>query len=310
MYCTNPGYQAGIGFIPCRKCKACKVAKKKEWADRLIIESTYWPFSYFVSMTFAPENLRPDLSLDPKDMVDWKKRLGYYFGKVPQLYYCGEYGDEGDLPHYHAIIFCGSDQFCNILKSWTLGRITIEYCTPERCCYTTGYTTEKMDKPERSDGRHPEFYGASRKPPIGYRLLYDILEKMATSDGFRERMLRHVYPPYSVNIGGRNIRLPPYIRNKLAPLWREYNAEKQAAFKLQKNFEAQLILKQIKKNLQKLRLIDPDEEFTFTDHDGKEVTISNANRLDWKRMKFASMEIRENLEARQVKAYNIRHRRL
>lgn len=308
MYCTNPNYINGR-FTPCRHCKACEVAKKKEWADRLIIESTYWPYSYFVSMTYDPEHMPPDLSLRPKEMVDWKKRLGYYFGKVPQLYYCGEYGDEGDLPHYHAIVFCDSDQFHNILKSWTLGRISIEFCTPERCAYTTGYTTEKIDKPERTDGRHPEFHGASRKPPLGYRLLFDILEKMATNDGFRERILRHVYPPYSVQIGGKNIRLPPYIRNKLAPLWREFNAEKQKTFTEQKKAESQIILEQIKKNLQAMHLLEDDEIFEFTDFYGEQKVIKKTPRLNWKHFKFVSREIRDNLDARNRKSYNFRHRR-
>lgn len=308
MYCTNPNYINGR-FTPCRHCKACEVAKKKEWADRLIIESTYWPYSYFVSMTYDPEHMPPDLSLIPKEMVDWKKRLGYYVGKVPQLYYCGEYGDEGDLPHYHAIVFCDSDQFYNILKSWTLGRISVEFCTPERCAYTTGYTTEKLDKPERTDGRHPEFHGASRKPPLGYRLLFDILEKMALDDGFRERILRHVYPPYSVQIGGKNIRLPPYIRDKLAPLWREFNAEKQQAFIKQKKAESQVILEQIKKNLQAMHLLEEDENLEFTDLSGEQKVIKKAPRLNWKHFKFVSREIRDNLDARNRKAYNIRHRR-
>ena len=308
MYCTDPNYINGM-FTPCRKCKACQVAKKKEWADRLVIESTFWPFSYFVSMTYDPEHMPEDLSLRPKDMVDWKKRLGYYFGRVPQLYYCGEYGDAGDLPHYHAIIFCGSDRFHDILKSWDLGRISIEYCTPERCAYTTGYTTEKIDKPERTDGRHPEFYGASRKPPLGYQLLFNILERMATDDGFRERILRHPYPPYSVSVGGKNIRLPPYIRNKLSPIWREFNAEVQKNFVEQKKEESEFILNQIKKNLQNLSLLEDDSDIIFVDKTGLEKTIRYTPRLNWKHFKFVSCEIRTNLEARNRKAYNLRHRR-
>ena len=310
MYCTNPNFIWGKGFIPCRKCQACTIAKKKEWADRLIIESTYWPYKYFVSMTYAPENLPEDLSLRPQDMIDWKKRLGYYFGRVPQLYYCGEYGDCGDLPHYHAIVFCDEDGFEKILKSWTLGRISVDNCTPERCAYCTGYCTEKLDKPERTDGRQPEFHGASRKPPLGYRLMYEILEKMAKDDGFRERILRHVYPPYSVSIGGKNIRLPPYIRNKLRYIWKEYNEEKQKAFIAQKNFEAKLVLSKIKENLQKLHVLEPDEKpFEFENLKGEKVSV--APRMPtWKHMKFKARELYESLEQRNRKGYNIKHRRL
>lgn len=309
MYCTNPSFIYGRGFIKCRHCKACIVAKKKEWADRLIIERTYWPYSYFVSLTYDPEHMPADLSLDPKAMIDWKKRLGYYFGKVPQLYYCGEYGDEGDLPHYHAIVYLDEDGFEKLRKSWTLGRVCVEYATPERCSYTAGYTTEKLDKPERNDGRHPEFHGASRKPPLGYRLLYAILEKMAMSDGFRERMLRHVYPPYSVSIGGKNITLPPYIRDKLKPLWKQYNEEKQKAFTAQKDFESKLVFDQIKANLQKLHVLEPDDSpFEFVNDKGETVQIQS-RKPTWKHIKYKAARLYESLEARNVKAYNLRHRR-
>ena len=310
MYCTNPSFIHGKGFIKCRKCQACVIGKKKEWADRLIIERSYWPYSYFVSLTYAPENMPPNLSLDPKAMVDWKKRLGYYFGKVPQLYYCGEYGSVGGLPHYHAIVFCDCDGFDKILKSWDFGRVEVKYANSQNCAYVAGYVTEKLDKPERTDGRHPEFHGASRKPPLGYRLLFDILEKMATNDGFRERILRHVYPPYSVSIGGKNITLPPYIRNKLRPVWKLYNEEKQKLHQHQKNEEAKLILAQIKKNLQKLHLIDQDEILSWTEKDGTEKSMIFGPRLNWKHFKYVSQEIRDNLEARNRKAYNIKHRRL
>ena len=310
MICTNPGFIWGKGFIPCRKCQACVIGKKKEWADRLIIEKSYWNYAYFVSMTYAPENLPPDLSVDPQAMIDWKKRLGYYFGHVPQLYYCAEYGNFGDLPHYHAIVYCDEDGFQKILDSWKLGRISVEHATPERCSYCAGYVTEKLDKPERTDGRHPEFHGASRKPPLGYRLLFEILEKMAESDGFRERMLRHVYPPYSVSIAGKNIRLPPYIRNKLRHIWKLYNEEKQKAFIAQKDFEAKLILNQIKENLQKLHLIEPDEFFEFENSEGKTVRVRSGAPKTWKHMKFAARELYDSLESRNRKAYKMKHRRL
>lgn len=310
MYCTNPSYIVGKGFIKCRKCQACIIGKKKEWADRLIIEMTYWPYAYFVSMTYSPENLPEDLSLRPKDMIDWKKRLGYYFGHVPQLYYCGEYGDEGDLPHYHAIVFCDEDGFQKILDSWSLGRISVERANVQRCAYCAGYVTEKLDKPERTDGRHPEFHGASRRPPLGYRLMYDILEKMASDDGFRERILRHVYPPYSVSIAGKNISLPPYIRNKLKLVWKMYNEEKQKIFLQQKEFQAVEILKQIKKNLQNMHLLEPDEVSEFIDLKGNNQRIIHTPRLNWKHFKYVTEYYRESLEKRNRKGYKIKHRRL
>lgn len=311
MYCTNPGYVWGKGFVPCNKCHSCIINKKKEWADRLIIEMSYWSYKYFVSLTYSPENLPPDMSVSKKDMFDWKKRLGYYIGKVPQLYYCAEYGDIGDLPHYHACIYSDTDIFDKILQSWTKGRVNVKNLTPERCKYVAGYVVKKLDSPPRTDGRTPEFYGASRKPALGYRLLYDILDRFASDDVFRKRMLRHVYPPYSVSIGGKNIRLPPYIRNKLRPLWKLFNEELQFQQSKEKASQSVEILKKIKENLQRMRLMPDDPEpFSFVQEDSQELITIQHNSLSWSDCKLASLEIRKSQEARQRKGYNIKHRRL
>lgn len=310
MYCTNPGFIVGKGFVPCRKCQACIISKKKEWSDRLIIESTYWPHKYFVTLTYAPEHMPSDMSVSRHHINLWKKRLGYYCGHVPQLYYCAEYGSQSDLPHYHAAIFSEENIFDKILQSWDFGRISVDNLSTGRCNYIAGYVTKKLDIPNRTDGRCDEFHGASRRPALGYRLLYEILEKMTEDDGFRERMLRHVYPPYTVQIAGKTIRLPPYIRNKLSLVWKLYNAEKQEAYKLQKFKTEVEILKQIKKNLQKLHLLEPDDEIIHVTIGGLDKYVQPMNRLSWKQCKAASRDLRESQEERNRKAYNIKHRRL
>lgn len=292
MDCDNPSYIVGIGFVRCNRCHSCKVNKKKEWADRLHIESRYWTNSYFISLTYDPEHMPKDLSLSKKDVFDWKKRLGYYFGKVPQLYYCGEYGSIGDLPHFHAVIFTNDDHWDDIMNSWDKGNVDIKHLTRGRCNYIAGYVVKKLDKEERTDGRTPEFYGASRRPPLGYRLLYELLERIATDDKFRERVMRNPYPPYSVKIGGDFVRLPPYIRNKLSPIWKLYNEETQEEFKAQKVAESRAILKAIKKNLQDLHRVDESE------------------RLIWNHLKMSMMDVIEERAKNKRRAYDIRNRRL
>lgn len=292
MDCDNPNYICGIGFVRCNKCHSCKVNKKKEWADRLFIESRYWTNSYFVTLTYSPDFMPKDMSLHKEHIFDWKKRLGYYFGKVPQLYYCGEYGSEGDLPHWHIVIFTNEDHWEDIMKTWDKGNVDIKHLTRGRCNYITGYVVKKLDKEERTDGRTPEFYGASRRPPLGYQLFYDLLERIVTDDKFRERMMRYPFVPYSVRIGGEFVRLPPYIRNKLAPIWKTYNEEIQKQYKEAKLQQSQAILAAIKKNLQNMHRMTEDD------------------RLNWKHMKMFMMDIITERAKNKRRAYDIRNRRL
>lgn len=292
MDCDNPNFITGIGFVRCNRCHSCKVNKKKEWADRLFVESRYWTNSYFISLTYDPEHMPRDLSLSKKDVFDWKKRLGYYFGTVPQLYYCGEYGSVGDLPHYHVIIFTNEDHWDDIMNSWTFGNVDIKHLTRGRCNYIAGYVVKKLDKEERTDGRTPEFYGASRRPPLGYQLLFDLLERLSSDDNFRERVMRSPFPPYSVKIGGDFVRLPPYIRNKLSPIWKKYNEEIQEQFKIQKQYQSLAILSAIKANMQNMHLAD------------------ESDRLSWKWLKMALMDKIYEKAANKRRAYDIMNRRL
>lgn len=259
MYCTSPGYHTGLGFIPCGKCEACKISKKKEWSDRLIMETNYHPCNYFVTLTYAPEHYPADESLDPEVLKKYLKRLGYYCGKVPQYFACGEYGDEDytERAHYHLAIFSDKDIFNEILASWDFGNVDIKPLVPERCRYICGYVVKKMTKKDdaRLDGRHPEFFSNSRRPALGFNFLYDLLQRMATDDHFRSVMLSHAYPPYSVILGGRKVSIPRYVREKLRRFY-DGNTEKQEAVKNEKSFKDSCIHEQIRQNLQNLHGIE------------------------------------------------------
>lgn len=266
MFCTNPGYITGIGFVPCGKCLACKIAKKKEWSDRLIIESHYHEHNYFVTLTYAPEHYPEDESLDPEVLKKFIKRLGYYCGKVPQYFACGEYGDEDytERAHYHLAIFSDKDIFNEILQSWDFGNVDIKPLVPERCKYICGYVVKKMNKlgDPRLDGRYPEFFSNSRRPALGYAFLYEFLDKFATDESFRQQMLTHAYPPYSIRIAGRNISLPRYIRDKLRGIY-EINKELQILKKSEKRSRDTAVASKIYENLSRMYMSN------FGDVDGK-----------------------------------------
>lgn len=259
-YCQSPNFFNKIGWTACGKCDNCLKNKRREWADRLNIEMRYHPYNYFVTLTYSPENYPADSSLDKKVLQDFKKRLEYYAGYTPRSFCVGEYGDESGRAHYHAAIFSDKDDFEAIMKAWNLGRVSVSHMTPSRCGYISGYVTKKMTKKddERLDGRLPEFFLSSRRPALGDGLFLDLYKKMIDDPAFMERMLQYTYPPKFVSIGGKKVRLPRYIRDKLSPIYKVYNEEKQKSEKKSK-FEKDFVLfKTIYKNLLQLQGLDSD----------------------------------------------------
>ncbi len=250
-YCTNPNYSSSLGFTSCGKCPGCLKNKKKEWADRLKIEMRYHNYNYFVGLTYSPEFYPADGCLSKETAKKFKKRLEYFLGYTPRTFLVGEYGDDTERAHYHVAVFADSDCFDALRKAWRFGNVDIDHMTYGRCDYISGYVTKKMTKSGdvRLDGRTPEFFLASRKPALGYGLLYDILEKFATDESFRERVLNYAYPPFSVRIGGKWIRLPRYIRDKLRNIWKLYNEEEQQEFSDQKRFKDFLVKEKIRETV-------------------------------------------------------------
>lgn len=127
--------------IPCGRCDECRLAKSREWANRLVMEMKYAPSAYFLTLTYDNTHAPPSYSVDPgtgdefpvltlrKEHVQkWLKRLrkafsAHYGSPVPfnaedpstwyddrrvRYYLCGEYGSKTFRPHYHVILFSPS----------------------------------------------------------------------------------------------------------------------------------------------------------------------------------------------------------
>lgn len=136
MQCTSPYTLVDQNnmIVPCGKCIACRIKKRQEWAMRMLHEKTSWKDSLFLTLTyddlhlpFGNKNL-PTLRKD--HLQKFMKRLRHHLrirynvynprvnGKplkrymtYPLRYFaCGEYGENTQRPHYHAIIF-GLSQF-------------------------------------------------------------------------------------------------------------------------------------------------------------------------------------------------------
>ncbi len=143
----------------------------------------------YLTLTYDDFSLPVDGSLQPKDFVDFMKRLRKKLEPERVRYYqCGEYGDDNLRPHHHCCLF-GHDFSADrvFLKStpqghrlyrseeledsWGKGHVWIGDLTFQSAGYVARYCFKKQKYGERADdhygGRKPEYSTMSRRPGIG-----------------------------------------------------------------------------------------------------------------------------------------------
>lgn len=155
----------------------------------------------FITLTYRPADLPTDMSIHKEDFQKFMKRLRHYVDKPLRYFACGEYGEQKNRPHYHAIIF-GYDfpdkelwsiqngyqlyRSAELEKAWPHGYCTIGEVTFESAAYVARYVMKKHKPDKRKSDEennqpyqivHPEtgeFYHVqpeqcwmSRRPGIG-----------------------------------------------------------------------------------------------------------------------------------------------
>lgn len=165
-------------WVPCGQCYACRVNRTSAWVFRLMLELTDWQDACFITLTYDDEHLKSD-SLQPDDLKDFWKRLRKAIEPKKIRYYaCGEYGEENNRPHYHAIVFglpYNRDTRVLLTKLW-------KYCdslrflydskgvapvTIDDIAYVAGYCQKKLTgelgkKEYEQKGLYPPFSRSSR----------------------------------------------------------------------------------------------------------------------------------------------------
>ncbi|MDO3651330.1 rolling circle replication-associated protein, partial [Nocardia mangyaensis] len=140
--------------------------------------------------------------------------------KTIRFFHCGEYGDQGGRPHYHACIF--NHDFTDkehyktvgdyplyhskeLSRLWPYGFCTIGTLTFETAAYTARYITKKITGPEAEqhyNGRKPEYITMSRRPGIAKQWL-----NQYKSD---------VYPNDYVIVNGKKCGAPKFYDQQLS----------------------------------------------------------------------------------------------
>lgn len=221
MLCPYPS-QLDKKFVPCGRCIACRVNKKREWVGRLHLENLYNGPASFVTLTYSDGFLPKDGSLDP---LDWKRfydRLRKQSGIGAVRYFMsGEYGDERGRPHFHALLFGvppTPEYQERIRAAWaqssrkgqkvSMGHVDVGLVAPGSIDYVASYTIKKLNGPKGAEvygDRYPPFIRMSRRPPIGAAGFARILQGLYTRSGAyalaergdvpnRYRVNQRVYP--------------------------------------------------------------------------------------------------------------------
>lgn len=89
----------------CGRCIYCKKTNAREWAIRATHEASLYDNNIFVTLTYDPEHLPKNGSLNYKHPTDFMKRLREKYGPGIRSLGCAEYGTKGGRPHYHILIF-------------------------------------------------------------------------------------------------------------------------------------------------------------------------------------------------------------
>ena len=222
--------------LPCGQCIGCRLERSRQWAVRCMHEASLHDTNCFITLTYSSDHLPSDNSLNYRHFQLFMKRLRKY-AKVPvRFYMCGEYGELGERPHYHACLFgysfsdlqlvnvspAGSPIYRSaVLESlWTFGFSSIGEVTFESAAYVARYIMKKITgynsdahyrDVDLSTGeiinRVPEFNRMSLKPGIGARWF--------------EKFTSDVFPHDRVVINGAKSKPPRYydkLYSKIDPI--------------------------------------------------------------------------------------------
>jgi len=225
MLCVDPFHQGLLAFT-CGTCLPCRINRRRLWTHRILLESFKHAESSFLTLTYDPDHLPKDGSLDPKHVTDFLKRARKYFEPVRLRYFlCGEYGDQTFRPHYHLALFgvgpvqlAGPDLVSDPLKSlWGMGYVYAGSLTKESAQYIGGYVTKKMTAKgdKRLCGRHPEFARMSLKPGIGALAMVDVAKVLMSLTSTVFTSVSNGDVPTVLQHGQTKWPLGRYLRRKL-----------------------------------------------------------------------------------------------
>jgi len=246
----------GTRTLACGQCIGCRLERSRQWACRISHEASLYDQNCFITLTYAPEHLPVDGSLDVRHYQLFMKKLRKRFGKNIRFFHCGEYGERLGRPHYHAcllnfdfpdkVLHRITDRGDRIYRSaslealWSYGYCEIGDVTFDSAAYVARYITKKITGPRASShygSRRPEYTTMSRRPGIGAPWLV--------------KFMTDVFPHDYVIVRGKKVPVPRFYNQSYEVL----NPEKYARIKEKR------VLKQVASGcLSRENLLESSEE--------------------------------------------------
>lgn len=210
--------------LPCGQCIGCRIERTRQWATRCMHEASLHDDKCFITLTYDDEHLPWDHSLNKQHFQAFMKRLRWkYQDKTIRFFHCGEYGDQLQRPHYHALLFNhtfldltlwsereGINTYVSeeLQKLWPYGFSTVGEVTWESAAYCARYATKKITGAKAKEHYwlqltedlkvevQPEYATMSLKPGIGR--------------DWYEAYKGDCYPSDFITHKGKKLRVPRY----------------------------------------------------------------------------------------------------
>lgn len=211
--------------LPCGQCIGCRLERSRQWAMRCVHEASLYDRNTFITLTYSPENMPVDGSLNVRDFQLFIKRLRKKYGKGIRFFQCGEYGEKFSRPHHHALLFnfdfedkqvwtirnnIPTYRSAELERLWPLGLSEIGSVTFESAAYVARYIMKKVSGTNAADhyANHdngvllkPEYVTMSRRPGIA-------------AEWFN-KWKKDVYPHDYVYFRGMKMRPPKFYDRRL-----------------------------------------------------------------------------------------------
>lgn len=211
-----------------------------------MLEASLYQENFWCTLTYSPDKLPGNGSLEPVDLKNWLKRYRDAWVQISRkqrlnspirlrFYGVGEYGETSWRPHYHVALFglpgCryGQSRFthiegrtcceaCDMVhRTWGKGAVELGALYPEAAGYIAGYIDKKLtrfDDPRLSPGMHPEFARMSTGGEgrgLGYRAMRPVAQSLVD----HEVVPAQGDVPVTLRHGDREWPLDRYLRKAL-----------------------------------------------------------------------------------------------
>lgn len=241
MPCFRPlhGYLGPLGWqmskpyddapeldVPCGKCIGCRLDYARDWAIRCQHESEMHEDNAFLTLTYSPDQLPANGSLELSDYQNFMKRLRERTGKKLKFFHCGEYGEKNSRPHYHALIFgfsfpdrtpwrktplghtCYRSKLLEQL--WQHGQSEIGEVTFQSAGYVARYVTKKIGgEPAETHYRRADPETGELGPKIA-REYVTMSRRPGIGATWYEKFKNDVFPRDYIIVDGKKYPVPRY----------------------------------------------------------------------------------------------------